>query len=104
MVIVAALYANPELLSWNQENIADYFEVYLDVSLDTVRKRDSKGLYAEADSGQTKDVVGIDIPWQAPAFPDLVIFGNQPESPEALAWRVISAVPRLSQAVTGSLN
>ena len=104
VVIVAALYANPDLLSWNRENIAEYFEVYLDVSLDTVRERDSKGLYAKADSGQMKDVVGIDIPWQAPASPDLVIFGNQPESPDGLARRVISAVPRLSQAVTGAIN
>lgn len=104
VVIVAALYANPELLSWNRDNITEYFEVYLDVSLDTVRERDSKGLYAKADSGQMKDVVGIDIPWQVPISPDLVLPGNQSESPEALARRVISDVPRLSQAVTKAVN
>ncbi len=104
VVIVAALYANPELLAWNRENIAEYFEVYLDVPLEIVRQRDSKGLYAKVDSGQMKNVVGIDIPWQAPDSPDLVIFGNEPEPPEDLALRVILAVPRLSQKVTGALN
>ena len=29
-VIVAALYAHPELLAWNRDHFSDYFEVYLE--------------------------------------------------------------------------
>ena len=47
-VIVAALYANPDLLAWNRDHFSNYFEVYIDASLDLVRSRDPKGLYAMA--------------------------------------------------------
>ena len=48
VVIVAALYAHPELLAWNRDHFSDYFEVYLEASLELVRSRDPKGLYAKA--------------------------------------------------------
>lgn len=57
-VIVAALYASPELLRWNRDNLQPYFEVYVQAPLDLVRGRDSKGLYG----GDAQDVVGLDIP------------------------------------------
>jgi len=34
-VIVAAVYAPPEVLKWNRANLRGYFEVYLDASLET---------------------------------------------------------------------
>ena len=86
-VLVAALYANPQLLSWNHANIKGYFEVYLEVSLDTVRRRDTRGLY----DGVTENVVGVDIPWWAPENPDMVINSDLQENPGTLAQRVIEA-------------
>lgn len=96
VVIVAALYAHPDLLDWNRENIPGYFEIYLDAPLSLVQARDPKGLYAKAAAGEMPDVVGIDIPWHAPARPDLRIDMTGNEAPEALARRVIEAVPGLS--------
>lgn len=85
VVLVAVLYSNPELLAWNRENLPGYYEVFLDASLDAVRSRDPKGLYAKAERGEMKDVVGIDVPWFEPATPDLRLDGSGKVPPEELA-------------------
>ena len=101
IVIIAALYSNPELLAWNRRNLDDYFEVYLEASLDALRVRDTKGLYAKAFAGEMAHVVGVDIPWRAPVAPDLVIYNNNPEPPDLLAEKVAASVPRLADALNG---
>jgi adenylylsulfate kinase-like enzyme len=98
VVLVAALYAHPELLAWNRANFSDYFEVYLNTSLDEVRRRDSKGLYGRAKAGEQHNVVGIDIPWHAPKNADLVLDGAA-DAPGGLAGRLIEAVPALARAM-----
>lgn len=99
VVTVAALYAHPDLLAWNRANFPQYFEVYIDAPLDTVRARDAKGLYAKAARGEVKNVVGLDIPWHAPTSPDLMIGANSGETPAAAALRLARAVPRLAAAL-----
>lgn len=98
IVLVAALYAHPELLAWNRANFSDYFEIYLDTPLAEVQRRDAKGLYERAKTGQQRDVVGIDIPWHAPTNADLVLDGAG-DTPAGLAERVIEAVPALARAM-----
>lgn len=95
VVIVALVYAHPDLLAWNRQHIADYFEVLLDAPLDLVRRRDAKGLYALALKGEVRDLVGHDIPWHRPAAADLVLNAAD-QSPEALAGAIARAVPRLA--------
>lgn len=99
VILVAALYSHPNLLRWNRANFSSYFEVYLNASLDLVRSRDPKGLYAKADSGEMKHVVGIDVPWHAPLTPDLTIRASNDVTPEAVARQVIIAVPRLAETL-----
>ncbi len=72
-VIVAALYAHPDLLAWNRDHFSNYFEVYIDASLDLVRSRDPKGLYAKAQAGKISHVVGMDVPWHAPDNPHMTV-------------------------------
>jgi cytidine diphosphoramidate kinase len=73
VVIVAALYANHELLEWNRNNFKNYFEIYLQIDFDKLLKRDPKGLYKKVAEGKIKDFVGHDIPWIPPFAPDLVL-------------------------------
>jgi adenylylsulfate kinase-like enzyme len=97
VVLVAALYYHPDLSAWNRDNIKDYFEVYLETSIEAVRGRDNKGLYEQAMAGVIQDVVGVDIPWHVPEAPDLIINNDNPRSAEQLARQVIAAVPGLTQ-------
>ncbi len=73
IVVVSALYSREDLLNWNRENFKKYFEIYLDVSLKLVTQRDVKGIYKKFHNGQEKNVVGLDIPWNAPLKYDLSI-------------------------------
>ena len=99
IAVVAVLYSHPDLLRWNRENFADYFEVLLDAPVDFVTARDAKGLYRSAAEKEAPQVVGLDIPWHRPENPDLVIDATGGESPEALARRLALAVPRLANAM-----
>lgn len=72
-VVAAVLSIFHEWQDWNRANFSKYFEIYLKVSMDTLIKRDPKGLYKKAISGEITDFVGIDIPFPSPRSPDLVI-------------------------------
>ncbi len=93
IVVVAVLYSHPELLQWNRENLRDYFEIFLNVSLQTVFDRDVKGLYALAKAGNMPNVVGLDIPWYAPESPDLVLKPDDGSSPAELCQHFLEALP-----------
>ena len=95
VVMVALVYSHPDLLAWNREHIPDYFEVLLDASLDLVRRRDPKGLYAKAQRGEMEHLVGHDIPWHRPASPDLIL-DVEHQTPDALADRIARAIPVLA--------
>lgn len=62
-----------DVSDWNRENLSGYLEVFVSTPLDVVKARDSKGLYAAAEKGEMKNVVGMDIPFPPPASPDITI-------------------------------
>lgn len=103
VVLVAALYAHPGLLAWNRANLPNYFEVYLKADLDFLSTRDSKGLYQKAQRGELKDLVGVDIPWNEPQQPDLVIDASGAKAPNLLALDVLRAIPRIAGMNTAEL-
>jgi len=76
-VVAAVLSIFPEWRAWNRTNVPKYREVYLRVSMDTLRRRETKGLYARAFRGELHDVVGVDIPFPEPESPDLVLDNNK---------------------------
>jgi adenylylsulfate kinase-like enzyme/phosphohistidine swiveling domain-containing protein len=72
-VVCATISLFHEVQRWNRENIPGYREIYLRVPLEELRRRDSKGMYAMAQRGDARDIVGIDVPAEAPEAPDLVL-------------------------------
>jgi adenylylsulfate kinase-like enzyme len=75
-VVAAVLSIFPEWQRWNRENIANYSEVYMKASMETLLRRDIKNLYAKAMRGEITNVVGVDIPFPEPENPDLVLDNN----------------------------
>lgn len=55
----------------------DFYEVYINASLDECEKRDVKGLYAKARKGEIKDFTGIHQVFEAPTKPWLEIKTDQ---------------------------
>ena len=68
---ILSLFAEMRLA--NRTRFSHYFEVFLDAPLSALRARDTKGLYAAAESGKVPNVVGVDIPFERPTTADLVI-------------------------------
>lgn len=70
-----AMYA--QVRQWNRKHIGQYKEIYIKVSRETLLKRNQKGLYTKG-----KDMVGIDLPFDEPQTPDIVINNNGDMPPE----------------------
>jgi bifunctional enzyme CysN/CysC len=61
----------------------DFVEVFVDTPIEECERRDPKGLYARARSGEIRGMTGIDDPYEAPLHPELVLRSPSPE--EAVA-------------------
>jgi adenylylsulfate kinase len=48
-----------------------FFEIHIDVNLETAESRDPKGLYKKARAGEIENFTGIDSVFETPANPDL---------------------------------
>ena len=53
--------------------VGEFIEVFVDTPLQVAEKRDPKGLYAKARSGQLKNFTGIDSPYEVPENPEIHI-------------------------------
>ncbi|KTE33775.1 MULTISPECIES: adenylyl-sulfate kinase, partial [unclassified Sphingopyxis] len=51
----------------------EFIEIFVDTPLAEAEKRDVKGLYKKARSGQLKNFTGIDSPYEAPEVPEVRI-------------------------------
>jgi adenylylsulfate kinase-like enzyme len=72
-VIIATISLFREVHRWNRQNLPNYFEVYLKVPLDELRRRDPKGIYRRFDAGLLTDVAGLDLPVDEPSASDLTV-------------------------------
>jgi adenylylsulfate kinase len=79
---------------WNRVNVPHYREVYLRVPMAELQRRDPRGLYGRAERGEQRDVVGLDLPFEEPEAPDLVIDNFDAIDPAAAADRILALDPR----------
>jgi len=69
-VVIATISLFKEVHTWNRANLPGYFEVFMNVPIDELRRRDSKGIYRGFDAGAMTDVAGLDMPVDEPEAPD----------------------------------
>jgi len=76
-LIVITAFISPFRADRNRirERIGDdnFIEIYLSTSLEECERRDPKGLYVKARSGQIREFTGIDSPYEPPIAPQLTI-------------------------------
>lgn len=72
-VVVGTVALFKEVHAWNREHLPGYFEVYLKVPLEELRRRDPKGIYRRYDAGELSNVAGLDLPIDEPVSPHLLI-------------------------------
>lgn len=70
-----------------------FLEIYLATNLEECERRDPKGLYARARSGQLAGLTGIDSPYEPPEAPELVLTPGDGD-PGAQATLVVALLAR----------
>lgn len=70
LVVIATISLFHEVHAWNRANLPGYFEAYLKVPVEELRRRDPKGLYRRYDCGELDQVAGLDLTVDEPRDPD----------------------------------
>lgn len=82
-VVCCLLSIFPDVQACARQNYSSYFEVFVDVPLDILARRDDKGIYSPALTGTARNVVGVDIPFPPPPKADLVLDNSGFDTPPA---------------------
>jgi bifunctional enzyme CysN/CysC len=78
-----------------------FIEVHVATSLAECEKRDPKGLYARARSGELKGLTGVDAPYEPPEDADLVL-DTAGANTDDLAAQVIALLDKRSPRPSSS--
>ena len=62
----------------------NFVEIFINTSLEECEKRDVKGLYKKARTGQIKNMTGVSSPYEAPENPDIEIKTEEQTIDEAV--------------------
>ena len=88
-VVIATISMFREVHTWNRANLPGYFEVYLRVPLNELRRRDPKGIYRRFDSGELTNVAGLDLVVDEPDAADWLIDFDSIKPASVLAEELI---------------
>lgn len=100
IAIASAISPYRETRDYNRRLIGNFVEVYVKCSLEECEKRDVKGLFKKARSGEITGFTGVDDPYEEPLHPE-VICDTEKESPEECAERVIQKLVELGYLKAG---
>ncbi len=73
----------------------DFFEVFVDASLEVCEERDVKGIYKKARAGEIPNFTGISAPYEAPASPDIHVQTGGRSIEECVKQMVEFVMPRI---------
>ncbi len=88
-VVIATISLFREVHSWNRINLPCYFEVYIKVPFEELRRRDPKGIYRRFDAGELANVAGLDLSIDEPDAADWVLEFEPDRSVALLADELI---------------
>lgn len=75
-VICCTIAMYDEVREWNRKNNKGYVEIFLDVPIDILIKRDQKGMYSQYKKGKINNLAGMDMKVEFPKTPDIRIENN----------------------------
>lgn len=92
--ISAAISPYREIRDEVRDMIGDFVEVYVDCPLEECIKRDVKGLYKKAISGEIKEFTGISDPYEEPLNPEITVMTGD-ETPQESADKIVAKLEEL---------
>ena len=94
-VIFATISMFEQVRAWNRSNIEKYVEIYIKMTLKEIFARDKNQLFSKALNKEEKNVVGVDISFEEPKNPDIVLHNNSEVSINKLSKDLIKKVKLL---------
>ena len=82
-VVVCSICMYSSVRDWSRKNIKNYREIYIKVKRETLLARNQKHLYTTG-----HNVVGVDLPFDEPKAPDVVVENDGAEPPEIIVERL----------------
>lgn len=73
IVICCTIAMYDEVREWNRKNNKAYVEVFLEVPLSVLQKRDQKGMYSKQKNGNFENLAGVNLNVEFPKNPDVTI-------------------------------
>jgi bifunctional enzyme CysN/CysC len=71
----------------------EFYEIFVDTSLEEAEQRDPKGLYRKARSGALPNFTGIDSPYETPETPEITVHTAEESAADA-AERIIDELDK----------
>jgi len=94
VAIAAAISPYRAIRDENRKRIGRFVEVYCECDLETLKKRDPKGLYAKAERGEIRNLTGVSDPYEPPEKPEVVVHTGQ-ENVNTSVQQVIFTLEKL---------
>lgn len=91
-VVCCTISMFDQVRDWNRENIPKYTEIYIEVPMDILEKRNQKNLYHDVKNGVVKNVVGMDMEYQLPRNPDIRLVNDGSKSVEELHEELLGQI------------
>lgn len=91
-VIVCTIAMFDAIRDWNRSNIENYVEVFLDVDMEVLKRRNRKGLYSKGNG----NIAGVDVVVEYPKNPDIIIKNDGSQPLEESVQRILDygVIPR----------
>ena len=77
---------------WNRENMENYTEVYIQVPMEILERRNQKNLYDDVKRGTVENVVGMYLGLGMPKNPDIVLVNDGTKKSEEMGeelWKLV---------------
>ncbi len=82
-VVICSISMFHSVRDWNRKNLKNYKEIYIRVKRETLLRRNKKELYT-----QGNNVIGVDLPFEEPQMPDLIVQNDGEQTPLVLVEKL----------------
>lgn len=91
-IVIATISLFKEVHEWNRKNIPGYFEVFLNVPVEELKRRDPKNIYRDFFEGKISNVAGLDFKVDMPTNSDMVFDVHDSHSPGFMANQIFERI------------
>ena len=84
IVICSTVFLFHEIYSLNRKIFRNYYEIFIDIDLETLFARDPKGIYKKYNEGKIKNVSGLDLKVDRPKNPKITFY--EKDSIKGMRW------------------